>query len=304
MNELIVNIAKIWSEWINVENIKRLLEDIIEHEKRTGEKWLIVSSWAVKLWKEILLSKWIDFNSYSKELLASIWQAWLMDLYREFAWESKIIWEILLDDYMNESYITNVINSIRSSNWRNKLKGAILDLVISIIWRLSEKKEWHLFNLILDAIKNNVLLILNHNDALSSQELNNISIMTDNDNNVVHVVDVISRYCAWVNLRINNVLYLTNEDWVYDFNWDTYSWSEILEKEIVGEEQKLLSFVKKTNSPSWTGWMWSKIKWMFNCLRFWVKRVSISNIKNWLWFLFDDNPSKNTSFTLQKGLNE
>lgn len=106
-----INIVKIWSDSINESNLEKLLNDIEKYEKETWEKFLIISSWAVKLWKEQVLKRWWDLEKFTKSSLASIWQHFLMQTYDKLSW-NRLVWEVLLDDYINENYINTFIQKI------------------------------------------------------------------------------------------------------------------------------------------------------------------------------------------------
>jgi hypothetical protein len=59
-------------------------------------------------------------------------------------------------------------------------------------------------------VKNDILIIINHNDTTSNDELKNLSSKTDNDKNTIHITEVINKYSNEINMKIHRVIYLTN----------------------------------------------------------------------------------------------
>jgi hypothetical protein len=116
---------------------------------------------------------------------------------------SRLVGEILIDDFLNKDYIHSFIEK---SNKRKILKR-FSEYIISLI---NYDKNKHLINTISNLVKNNVLVIINHNDATSNEELKKISSKSDNDKNTVFITDIISTFRAEVGLEVNKVIYLTN----------------------------------------------------------------------------------------------
>ena len=117
-----VNIVKIGSDSINENNLKKIISDAKKWEKSTWEKFIFISSWAVKLWKDRVQESWKNIEDFSKSSLASIWQNILMQKFDKFSWNEKLVWEILLDDYVNKEYIekiwienNNIISTIKQN---------------------------------------------------------------------------------------------------------------------------------------------------------------------------------------------
>jgi len=59
---------------------------------------------------------------------------------------------------------------------------------------VNKDKDSHLVQTMAGMIKNKVLVIINHNDATSSEELKNMSSKVDNDKNTVHISKVVADY--------------------------------------------------------------------------------------------------------------
>ena len=133
----------------------------------------------------------------------------------------------------------------------------------------------------IDNIKNDVWSIINHNDALSDGELNNLSDKTDNDKNTIYISEILEQ----TNYDVKRVIYLTNTNWLLDENKNT-----VLGWKINSEENKnyYRSFVKDDKSSSWTGWMGSKVDCSFEVLKYWVEESIIANAKDWLNCLKSD----------------
>jgi len=117
-----VNIIKIGSDSVNDSNLERIVEGAKEWEKETWEKFIFISSGAVKLWKDRVKESWKNIEDFSKSSLASIGQSILMQKFDEFSWNEKLVWEILLDDYVNKEYIektlienNNIISTIKQN---------------------------------------------------------------------------------------------------------------------------------------------------------------------------------------------
>jgi len=51
-------------------------------------------------------------------------------------------------------------------------------------------------------VKNNVLVIINHNDAMSEDELKKISSKTDNDKNTLYISEIVMKYEEEVGIKI------------------------------------------------------------------------------------------------------
>ena len=89
-----VNIVKIGSDSINELNLEKIISDAKGWEKKTWEKFIFISSGAVKLGKDRVLETWKNINNFSKSSLATIGQGLLMNLFDRISWEEKIVWEI------------------------------------------------------------------------------------------------------------------------------------------------------------------------------------------------------------------
>lgn len=280
-----INIVKIWSDSINEQNIRKLVKDIEIYQDKIDEKFLIISSWAVKLWKNKIIENWWSIENISNSSLASIWQQYLMQMYDKLSWE-KIVWQILLDDYINTDYINIFIKKVND-------KSILKQLAAKILWLVSEQKDLHLALTIADLIRNDVLTIINHNDATSNDELKNLSSKTDNDKNTIHITEVINRFTSQTKMRANRVIFLTNTNGLLDSNWETVIWW-IVDIESNKDRELYLSHIeiKKSNNGTW--WMSSKVNCAFDVLDKWASESIIANSKFWLDCLSDNN--KSTSF--------
>lgn len=275
-----INLVKIWSDSINESNLIKLLYDINTYEQETKERFIIISSWAVKLWKNKVLEKWWKIESLSTSSLASIWQQYLVQMYDRLSWE-KLVWQVLLDDYINTDYINTFIEKVRDKPILKKFANKIL-------WLVSEQKDKHLAYTIWDLVRNQVLVIINHNDTTSNDELKNLSSKTDNDKNTVHITDVINNYSHEIWIIVHRVIFLTNTNWLLDENQNTVIWW-IVNLDDDSSKEKYLNHVESKKSNAWTWWMESKVECSFEVLRKWAKESIISNSASWLDCLEDDD---------------
>ncbi len=179
-----INIVKIWSDSINKKNLKKIIKDAKKWEEKTGEKFVFISSGAVKLWKDRVITTWKNIENFSVSALASIWQKLLMKEYWKLLWKKELIWEILIDDYADEKHLTNT-----------------------------------LYNL----LENDVWIIINHNDTLHSTELNNVFDKSDNDKNTVFISKLFHNFLK-NKIVVEKVIYLTNTYWLLDENKKTILW--------------------------------------------------------------------------------
>jgi glutamate 5-kinase len=89
------------------------------------------------------------------------------------------------------------------------LRARFYDLV-------NEKKDKHLAETLANLVRNDVLVIINHNDTTSENELKNITSRTDNDKNTIYISEIIEQYSAEIQLKVGKVIYLTNTDGLLD----------------------------------------------------------------------------------------
>lgn len=164
---------------------------------------------------------------------------------------------------------------------------------------VNDEKNKHLVETIVNLVQNEVLVIINHNDALCESELKNISNKSDNDKNTIYITEVINRYCSKYNFIVNKVIYLTNTFWLLDENKNTVLWWEISLINIDLEKEKYLGYVETNKSDAWIGWMWSKVNCAFEVLKFWAKQSIISSAKTWLDCLKNDY-DKSTRFYIKE----
>lgn len=271
-----VNIVKIWSESVTNERIRLLWDWVKSWSKKTWEWFIIVSSWAKSLWEEEVLKKWWNIELFSKSWLCAIWQSLLMNLYKDLLSQDILLAQILVDDWQNEKFILELLERFK----KNKR-------IISIIWKLisylNKQKDKHLIQTLDNLISQKVICIINHNDALSSQELSKVSTRTDNDLNVVHICQIASDFQSEINFRIKRIIYLTNTDWLLDEKWNTVSGEKI--SDIEKQRSYYKWFVRNEKSEKWTWWMSSKVDGCFEWINFWVQQAIIANSKDGLWYL-------------------
>ena len=171
-----INIVKIGSDSINQNNLEKIIGDAKKWEEKTGEKFIFISSGAVKLWKDRVEENWKNSKNFSKSSLASIWQKFLMKQYWEILWAKEIVWEVLIDDFANEKHLTKT-----------------------------------LYNL----LENDIWIIINHNDTLHPDELNNVSEKSDNDKNTVFVSRIFNKFSD-INIKrviyLTNTNWLLNKE--------------------------------------------------------------------------------------------
>ena len=137
--------------------------------------------------------------------------------------------------------------------------------------------EEHLVNTLFNLMKNNVWIVVNHNDALHKTEIENITSKSDNDKNTIFLSKVLSKNLKW--LSIERVIYLTNTNWLLDENKKTVLWWKI---SCDADKKHYLKYVKDWKSSAGTWWMKSKLDCSFSVLDFWVKKSIIANAKNGL----------------------
>ncbi len=269
-----VNLVKIGSDSINQQNLTTLLNDMERYEEKTWEKFVIISSWAVKIWREIVKDRWLDDKKFTDSTLASIWQNFLVHTYDKLArW--VIVGEILLDDYVNNDYINNII-------WKLKQARALRTFAKQVIEIVNAKKDKHLAETISNMVLNWILPVINHNDAMSEQELKNLSHKTDNDKNTIHVSEAVNNYRVELWIRVSRVIFLTNTHWLLDINNDTVRWWLIDLQNIDRCKDVYMQHVNSDTSLAWTWWMWSKVDCSIELLKYWVRESIISNAEKWL----------------------
>ena len=176
-----VNIVKIGSDSINENNLEKIIEDAKKWEKQTWEKFIFISSGAVKLWRDRVEESWKNVEKFCKSSLACIGQKFLMKQYWNILWKNLLVWEILIDDFADEKHLSETISN----------------LIINDVW-----------------------IIINHNDTLHPDELNNVSEKSDNDKNTVFVSKIFNKFLKKY-FKIKRVIYLTNTNWLLDKNKNT-----------------------------------------------------------------------------------
>lgn len=171
-----VNIVKIGSDSINDNNLEKIINNAKKWEEKTWEKFIFISSGAVKLWKERVIYSWKNIEDFSKSSLACIGQKFLMNQYWNILWDKYIVWEVLVDDYANEKHLAKTLKNL---------------------------------------LENNVWIVINYNDTLHPDELNNVSEKTDNDKNTVFISKIFNVFFE-KQLKIKRIIYLTNTNWLLD----------------------------------------------------------------------------------------
>jgi len=107
-----INLIKIWSDSIvdkkskslKEDIIRKIVEDILYIRKKTGEDFIILSSWAVAKWLSLVEKS----DNYIKSTLSSIWQHRLIWLYDKLVWWNNIVSQILIDDKYNEKLFDSI----------------------------------------------------------------------------------------------------------------------------------------------------------------------------------------------------
>ncbi len=259
-----INLVKIWSESIDEYRISEMLLDARLHENKTWEKFVFLTSWAVKLW-------WNKNNSLSSQAKAWIWQVNLMGLYKKLEW-NKTVAQILIEDYFDSKYLESII-----WNWID------LNTIEILLEKIKKDKWFHFAQLIAEYAKNLVWTVINHNDTTSSHELKNLWAKTDNDRNAVIICEELNMYKELVNAEISRVIFLTNTDWLLDSNWKTVIWWKIEKEE---DKNCFRQYCNKKTSKEWTWWMLSKVNCSFEILDNWVKETIIANSRLWLQCLY------------------
>ncbi len=209
-----VNIVKIGSDSLNESNLTCIIKDALSWEKEFWEKFLFVSSGAVKMWKKRVKEiQWSD-KSFEKSVLAAIGQQFLMQMYDRISWVRKLVWEILIDDFANEEYLAKSLSNM---------------------------------------IKNDVWPVVNYNDCLHWGELMNVSNKTDNDKNTVFLSKIFQTHLA-TKVRIERIIYLTNTAWLLDNNNKTVTWWKVIFEEDKGYYRGFVKKLAQSESWTWGMW--------------------------------------------------
>lgn len=135
------------SEWVNTENMQNII-DWIDYLMQIWLNVILVSSWAVAVWRYISEKEWKNYwnNLEDKSYLSSIWQARLIEIYRKLV-KSK-----------------------------ENIKWILQGLLINNIFDKKEEEATILWNLN-RAFNDRYLAILNENDFATLEELK----FSDND---------------------------------------------------------------------------------------------------------------------------
>lgn len=285
-----VNVVKIGSDSVNENNVMKLLDDIKRYEQETWESFVIISSWAVALWRQELEKRWKDPSNFSSAALSAIGQQFLMQMYDKISWKDTIVGQILLDDYINWQYLSQIWERM----WDfGEINSKVKKMLLKLYRFVNKDKDSHLVQTMAGMIKNKVLVIINHNDATSSEELKNMSSKVDNDKNTVHISKVVADYGNEIWIRVKRVIILTSTAWLLDINGNTVLWWEVN----IDDLGKYLSYVNIQKNASWTGGMWSKVESSFKVLKYWVEESIITAANTGLDCLSDKNIS--THFFLE-----
>ena len=135
------------SEWVNTENMQNII-DWIDYLMQIWLNVILVSSWAVAVWRYISEKEWKNYwnNLEDKSYLSSIWQARLIEIYRKLVKSKENIKWILQGLLINDIF--------------DKKEGEA-----TILWNLNR------------AFNDRYLAILNENDFATLEELK----FSDND---------------------------------------------------------------------------------------------------------------------------
>ena len=281
--------------WVNLENMKNII-DWIDYLMEIWLKVILVSSWAVAVWKSISWKDNQDLNDAEKATMSTRWQAKLIDFYTNLIKEKKNIeWiaQILVDNTsfkvkkkkeelleildlnLKDKYL-NILNENDAIN-REELKfsdndelawlvveatkAKILILLSNIDWVY--KNYWKENQELVKEVRNIkfwVLNIINENDTISREELK----FSDNDE------------LAWLVAEATKakiLVLLSNIDWVYKNYWMQ---NQELIKE-VWNIWEVRDYCEDTKSSNWTGWMKSKLDVMKKMLNSWITWI----LANW-----------------------
>ena len=167
------------NNWVNLDNMKNII-DWIDYLIGIWLNVILVSSWAVAVWKNVLKEKWkfIEKENYSlteKASFASIWQIKLLNFYSNLVEDKKNIIEVS-QELVNHKTFENLESK------ENFL--AVLNQNISF---------W-------------VLNIINENDTVSREELK----FSDNDELAWLVAKA---------TKAKVLVLLSNIDWIYKNYW-------------------------------------------------------------------------------------
>lgn len=182
-----VVVIKLWSNILMSEKLRngvneKIIENISNKVKMFMEKWIrvvLVSSWAVWLWKDFLWineKKWISNLEFS-QICSSIWQPILMKKYQEYFDKNSLkLSQVLL----TRRDFENIENF-------NSMKNVIFKTLN--LW---------------------IIPIINENDVLTQEELN----FSDNDQLSAYVAKMINAKCFII---LSNIDWLL--DFSENWNW-------------------------------------------------------------------------------------
>ncbi len=285
-----VTLVKIWSDSVNNQNIKKLMSDVEKLENETKNRVVLITSWAVSEWSNVMPKNTL------RSVCALVWQPILMQKYQQYS--SKPVGQVLIDDYINEEYLYAYASDLdipldlqNKFNYyaRKTLQNAHHDKDLTFIQGVN------------DALESWVMPILNHNDGQSSIELERISKKTDNDQNLCYTAEVAYRYRDQLSFEINNIVNLTDTNWIYDGNKKTLPWEEIDLEKFDYYIKKYWKYIHKKISLQSTWNMDSKFICVMQCLMYGIREAYISNAKNWLQCLGQETWNF-TRFTRSEGV--
>ena len=219
-----------WNDnWVNLDNMKNII-DWIDYLMVIWLNVILVSSWAVAVWKSILKEKWKleEKEIYSlteKASFASIWQHKLLAFY------SKLI--------ENKKNITEVSQElVNHKTFHNK----------------ESKKNF------LDVLNQNInfwiLNIINENDTISREELK----FSDNDE---------LAWLVAKDTKAKVLVLLSNIDWVYKNYWEKNQ-ELIEEVWKIWESREFCEDTKSTNWTGWMKSKLDVMEKMLNSWITWV----------------------------------
>lgn len=278
-------VLKFWSDSI-VSNSMTYEESISYFRKQIWDAisdfdekmdFVIISSWAVKMWKSIL------WENISSQLSASVGQMKLMDFWKQVL--GPMIWQVLV------SYNSNIDFS---NIWYTRFQKLIEDFHDKFI---KQKQDQNTFNLLNDLLKNNITPIINFNDAVDKLELEALAVLQDNDRLFAYIVELLS--ILWDYEKIYWIIY-TNTAFCISIDWYFCPIPQI-NIENISLENLLQNC--DWSSSSWTWWMESKVQvayWL--CQDNALDSCLISDIKEWLkenleFLQWDWRQTNSTKFT-------
>jgi len=228
--------------WVNLENMKNII-DWIDYLMEIWLKVILVSSWAVAVWKSISWKDNQDLNDAEKATMSTRWQAKLIDFY------------------------TNLIKEKKNIEWIAQI------LVDNTSFKVKKKKEELLEILDLN-LKDKYLNILNENDAINREELK----FSDNDELAWLVVEATK---AKILILLSNIDWVYKNYWMQNQElikevwniWEVRDYCEDTKSSNWTGWMKSKLDVMKKMLNSWITWI----------LANWAEENVLQEIFKWNW---------------------